>query len=179
MMLRDLMWFAVVIMSINATLAVISANVDDGSFAANVFSGKGVLKFMPEGQQYYSKDVNFLDANATTLDTNAYNVAPGTTTIVESIIDVIGGVFTGVIRSISIILGTEAIFNLVVDLINWAIAFAGIMLLLVAGTFIFLNEMHLPAYIVFLFGVPTTILNAAGLFIFLEHLFAMIRGATL
>jgi hypothetical protein len=175
-MLRDLMWFAVVIMSINATMAVISANIDpDNSFAGNVFTGRGALQFIPEGQRNLSPDQNWFDLNASILDTN---IAQPNTTF-PGIIDIVGGFLSGLARSISIILGTEAIFNLVISLINWAVAFSGIMLLLVAGTFIILTEAGLPSYIVFLFGVPTTIINAAGLFILLEHLFAMIRGATI
>ena len=173
MMLRDLLWFAVVIMTINATLALISANVDDNSFAAEVFGTTGVLQFMPEGQRL---DANVFDPKGQTVDLVDANTSTG---FFGSIGGTIGEVISGIARSISIILGTEAIFNLVITLINWAVAFAGIMLLLVAGTFIFLTEAGLPSYIVFLFGVPTTIINAAGLFILLEHLFAMIRGATI
>jgi len=162
-MMRDLLWLAVILMTVNAGLAVLSVQTtpvgETSTFAREVFDDSGALGWTPTALRYSSLDSNNLDANVSLL------------TPVES-----PGFLTSVSQTLSSLPLVGEIWTFVISAIGWVKVVYGILVLLVAGMLIFLTEIGAPAYIVFLFGIPTTIINAGGMLALLSEAVNIVRG---
>lgn len=159
MMLRDLAWLGIIIMTMNAGVAVVSANVDDGSFAAQVFGAGGVLNWMPDEVQATSVDINYMDTNALLVNSEERE-----------------GFVAQASQSITTIPLIGSVWSFFLSIIDWLTLLYGILALLLGGVLILLLEVGAPPYVAFLFGVPTIIISAAGMFSLLEHALTAMRG---
>jgi hypothetical protein len=163
MELKDLIWLAVIFMTMNAGIAMLSLyTTPEGTtetFASTAFGSGGILSWSPI--KLTNKDTNYIDSSTISLFDATSNSAGSVSTI------------SLIINSIP---GVAQIWGLALQLMGLVEAVFAIIILLTAGLIIFLTAIGAPPFLVFLFGVPTTIINIAGLFSFVYQIVSIARG---